>query len=46
MIETVISYINEHFKEDLPDKVLASAAGLSSYHFNSRIQTRDWLYTT
>ena len=33
MIETVISYINEHFKEDLPDKVLASAAGLSSYHF-------------
>ena len=33
IIETVISYINEHFKEDLPDKVLASAAGLSSYHF-------------
>lgn len=32
-IETVISYINEHFNEDLPDSKLSSLVGLSHYHF-------------
>lgn len=32
-IETVIAYINEHFKEDLCDANLAAIAGLSHYHF-------------
>lgn len=32
-IETVVAYINEHFKEDLPDSILAELAGLSPYHF-------------
>jgi AraC family transcriptional regulator len=32
-IESVISYINEHFKEDLSDANLADLVGLSHYHF-------------
>ena len=33
MAEEIITYINEHFKEDISVEDLASRAGLSQYHF-------------
>lgn len=32
-VETVIAYISEHFRENLPTSRLAELAGLSPYHF-------------
>lgn len=33
MAEEIITYINEHFKENITTKELAGHAGLSQYHF-------------
>lgn len=33
MAEDILSYVNEHFSEDIPIERLAEKAGLSQYHF-------------
>lgn len=44
MAEEIITYINEHFRENIPVEELASRAGLSQYHF-IRIFKRETGFT-
>lgn len=44
LIQEIVSYIDEHYKEDLTVKYLASKASLSEFHF-SRIFKKETGYT-